>query len=173
MRIGDRIKVTNRGRQYSSWGDLAKELGAVNWSATKSVMDNMEGHIIGIKCDIKGTASSDIALIRVDSGTEHLIGSGGIAVIYKIGQRVLVKNPGATYDLFSSKAKELKAKNWARGKSLKIDSLVIIVNYDNKRTYLIRDNGGLEYIIGVEGLESLEYDLYEIDEAWEGLLNGL
>jgi hypothetical protein len=173
MRIGDRIKVTNKGRQYSSWGDLAKELGAINWNANKAVGDDMEGHIVGIKCDIKGTASSDIALIRMDSGTEHLIGTGGIAVLYEIGQKVIVKGPGATYDLFESKAKELKVKNWAQGRSLKIDSLVTVVNYDNKRTYLIRDDKGLEYIIGVEGLESLEYDLYEIDEAWEGLLNGL
>lgn len=173
MRIGDRIKVTNRGRQYSSWGELAKELGAKKWSANKHVRDGEEGHIVAIKYDNIGTSSSDIALIRVDSGTEHLIGSGGIAVQYEIGQKVIVKDPGATYDLFSSKAKELKVKNWSRGRPPKIDSIVTVVNYDTKRTYLIRDDKGLEYLIGTQGLEGLEYDLYEIDEAWEGLLNGL
>jgi hypothetical protein len=81
MKAGDRIRVTDRGRQYSSWDGLANRLGATNWSSARYVDDDMEGHIVAIKHDVQGASSQNIALIRVDSGTEHLIGTGGIKVI--------------------------------------------------------------------------------------------
>lgn len=83
-----------------------------------------------------------------------------IAKLTKDSIIAIVTDPGETYILFDSKAKELGLDNWLSGKSPERESLVKVLKITTHRTeilYAIEDSRG-QYIIGTKGLRFISFE---------------
>ena len=88
-----------------------------------------------------------------------------IAKLTKDSIIAIVTDPGETYILFDSKARELGLNNWRFNQAPKKESLIKVIKvttYVSQILYAIEDSRG-QYIINAEGLRFISFeDLAEL-----------
>ena len=83
-----------------------------------------------------------------------------IAKLTKDSIIAIVTDPGETYSLFDSKARELGLNNWRFNQAPKKESLVKVLKvttYVTKILYAIEDSSG-QYIINTKGLKFISFE---------------
>lgn len=135
------------------------------------------GKIIDIDCDdfnlpynIKFNSDNSqwveeesLKLVEDDNVDEYIGSDKENEFLYTGGETVIVKNSGNTYTTYDKLAKKMKLTNWNKGELPENGDVGIVVAYlphgdPNYDQIVGVDIDGQQYMIGIKGVEKIEYD---------------
>lgn len=94
MKIGDRVKIVNTGKMYTTYEEKARELKATKWGARSEVKEGDFGIITGI--DSEGFVLVDLGSVEILIGIKGLIKVnnkiGGMMEITNLMRKILDKD---------------------------------------------------------------------------------
>jgi hypothetical protein len=76
--IGQIVRVTNSGYQYSSWDAKAQQMGLRKWKENGGLRKGQNGEIVAQ--DIHDDGSTCIYGITCEDGSQHIIGEDGLEI---------------------------------------------------------------------------------------------
>ena len=161
IKVGDFVRVINSGKTYSTWEEMAKEMGATKWEWKAVVKNGDCGFIRNISLHER---EGEVALLDIGREKEVVIGISGLEKIEK----------GMVWKCFSefykkgenkmSRYEELleKIRDLSLGWDKEADDILNEIYESNRHHYNIRIGIGRDSYIGIyEGEQQMERFHYE------------
>jgi len=172
IKIGDTVRVTDNGEVYTTYDDMAFELGATNWNRGVDPIEGCIGEVMNV-------GDRGHILVRIE-GHEYIIGKHGLESAGKylegieIGDIVEVVNSGRVYSTYHNMAKKLGATNWEghsvrKGFKGKVIGIGEHHQDHGKMVALIEVKDGSQFLIGTRGIVVIKRGYFE--EEWNDILN--